>query len=124
MRIGEVAAEAGVSTRVLRYYEQQQLLASTRTPAGHREYESTAVERVRLIQLLYGAGLSSRTIRGVLPCVEAGEATPELLQLLATERQRTEQQISSLLTARDRLDDVIEATVNPHHDCVERALTR
>ncbi|MEE1799347.1 MerR family transcriptional regulator [Streptomyces sp. JV176] len=124
MRIGEVAAEAGVSTRVLRYYEQQRLLASTRTPAGHRAYERSAVERVRLIQMLYGAGLSSRTIRGVLPCVERGEATPELLELLATERQRVEQQIAGLLTARSRLDDVIEAAGNPHHDCVERALTR
>ena len=39
---GDVAAEAGVSTRVLRYYEQQRLLTSTRTPAGHRQYERSA----------------------------------------------------------------------------------
>ncbi|MDQ0775432.1 MerR family redox-sensitive transcriptional activator SoxR [Streptomyces aurantiacus] len=124
MRIGEVAAEAGVSTRVLRYYEQQQLLTSTRTPAGHREYGSAAVERVQLIQLFYEAGLSSRAIRALLPSVEAGEATPEVLQLLAAERQRMEQRIAGLLTTRNRLEDVIEAAVDPHHDCVQRARTR
>ncbi len=36
MRIGEVAAEAGVSTRVLRYYEQQHLLTSARTGTSAR----------------------------------------------------------------------------------------
>ncbi|MFJ9033720.1 MerR family transcriptional regulator [Streptomyces sp. NPDC102274] len=116
MRIGDVAAEAGVSTRVLRYYEQQQLLTSTRTAAGHREYERSAVERVRLIQLFYGAGLSSRAIRELLPSVESGEATLETLQLLATERRRVEQQISDLLIVRDRLDEVI-AAAHPGYDC-------
>ncbi|AXG79203.1 MerR family transcriptional regulator [Streptomyces paludis] len=117
MRIGDVAAAAGVSTRVLRYYEQQRLLTSTRTPAGHRTYEGTAVERVRLIQLFFRAGLSSRTIREVLPCVDTGEATPELLTLLAAERQRVEGQISDLFTVRDQLDMVIQATVDPDYDC-------
>ncbi|MEW1721042.1 MerR family transcriptional regulator [Streptomyces sp. NPDC093109] len=117
MRIGDVAAAAGVSTRVLRYYEQQRLLTSARTPAGHRTYESSAVERVRLIQLFYRAGLSSRTIREVLPCVDTGEAAPELLTLLASERQRVERQISDLFTVRDRLDMVIEATTDPDYDC-------
>ena len=117
MRIGEVAAEAGVSTRVLRYYEQQQLLTSTRTSAGHRQYERTAVQRVRLIQHFFGAGLSSKVIREILPHVESGEAGPGLLGLLANERQRVERQISDLLRARTGLDEVIEAAASPRHDC-------
>jgi MerR family transcriptional regulator, redox-sensitive transcriptional activator SoxR len=117
MRIGEVAAEAGVSTRVLRYYEQQRLLTSTRTPAGHRQYQRTAVQRVRLIQFFYAAGLSSKVVREILPHVESGEAGPGLVELLANERQRVEQQIADLLTVRDGLDEVIEAVANPHHAC-------
>lgn len=117
MRIGDLAAAAGVSARVLRYYEEQRLLTSTRTPAGHRRYDAAAVERVRLIQLYFGAGLSSRTIRDVLPSVEAGEATPELVRLLTAERRRVQRQIPDLLAVRDNLDDVIDATVNPHHAC-------
>jgi MerR family transcriptional regulator, redox-sensitive transcriptional activator SoxR len=118
MRIGDVAAAAGVSTRVLRYYEQQELLTSTRTPAGHRQYDSTAIARVRLIQALYGAGLASRSIRELLPYVHGGEITPELVQLLTAEHQRVQQQISDLLTVRDRLEDVINAALNPRHDCI------
>ncbi|MEV7427076.1 MULTISPECIES: MerR family transcriptional regulator [unclassified Streptomyces] len=117
MRIGDVAAGAGVSTRVLRYYEQQRLLVSTRTPAGHRQYDESAVERVRLIQLFYGAGLSSKAIREVLPSVDAGEVAPGVVELLTAERRRVEQRISDLHGVRDRLDEVIDAAVNPHHDC-------
>lgn len=50
MRIGEVAERAGVSTRALRYYEEQGLLESDRTSSGQRSYAEAAVERVQLIQ--------------------------------------------------------------------------
>jgi DNA-binding transcriptional MerR regulator len=119
VRIGDVAAAAGVSARVLRYYEQQGLLDSTRTPAGHRQYGASAVDRVRLIRLFYGAGLSSRAIREVLPHVDSGTTTPELVEFLTSERHRVERRISDLQTVRDNLDDVIDAAVNPHHPCVK-----
>jgi MerR family redox-sensitive transcriptional activator SoxR len=119
MKIGDVAARAGVSTRVLRYYEEQELLASTRTPAGHREYDESAVDRVRLIQIFFGAGLSSRAIREVLPSVDAGVATPDLAGFLAGERERVDRRISDLLAVRDRLDDVIDSMVNPHAACAD-----
>jgi hypothetical protein len=67
MRIGELAALTGVSVRALRYYEEQELLAAERGPGGRRRYPDDAVDRVRLIQRLYAAGLSSRTIRELLP---------------------------------------------------------
>ncbi|MFD8867101.1 MerR family DNA-binding transcriptional regulator [Streptomyces sp. NPDC059590] len=44
-RIGEVAAKAGVSVRALRYYEQQDLLHSSRNPGGQRRYPDGAVDR-------------------------------------------------------------------------------
>lgn len=43
MRIGELAAKAGVSVRALRYYEEQNLLASERSPGGQRHYPHSAV---------------------------------------------------------------------------------
>lgn len=36
MTIGQMAREAGVSTRTLRHYEEQGLLAPQRTDAGYR----------------------------------------------------------------------------------------
>ncbi|ANS63134.1 transcriptional regulator, MerR family [Streptomyces lincolnensis] len=52
MRIGEVAEQAGVSVRALRYYEEQGLLGSMRTSGRQRQYADGAVERVRMIQQL------------------------------------------------------------------------
>jgi DNA-binding transcriptional MerR regulator len=113
MRIGELAARTGVSVRSLRYYEEQNLLASERSPAGQRHYPESAVERVRLIQQLYAAGLPSRSILDLLPRVVNGRATPELLDGLSAERDRIERRIRDLVTARDRLDTVItNATAN------------
>lgn len=109
MRIGEVAAAAGVSTRALRYYEERNLLPAERSLSGQRHYTEAAIDRVRLIQQLYAAGLSSRVIAEVLPCVHTGVATPALLDLLAAERDRIDQQAHGLLETRDRLDGVIAA---------------
>ncbi|WP_202125356.1 MerR family transcriptional regulator [Actinomadura physcomitrii] len=109
MRIGELAARTGVSVRALRYYEEQDLLAAERSPSGQRHYTDAAVDRVALIQQLYAAGLSSRSILDLLPCVVDGEATPELLDRLAAERDRIDRRISDLSGTRDRLDTVISA---------------
>jgi DNA-binding transcriptional MerR regulator len=113
MRIGELAARTGVSVRSLRYYEKQDLLASERSLSGQRHYPESAVGRVRLIQQLYAAGLSSKSILDLLPRVVNGRATPELLYGLSVERDRIDRQIDDLVTSRDRLDTVItNATAN------------
>lgn len=109
MRIGELAASVGVSVRALRYYEEQNLLASVRSPSGQRHYPDSAVDRVRMIQQLYAAGLASKAIVELLPCVVTGEVTPELLDRLEAERDRIDKQIGDLVNTRDRLDGVINA---------------
>ena len=117
MRIGELGGTAGVSVRALRYYEEQGLLKSERTPRGQRIYPPAAVERVQLIQQLYAAGLPSRTILDLLPCVDAGVSTPESRARLAAERDRIDRQITGLLATRDRLDAVIAIATDDTHTC-------
>ncbi|WP_382306648.1 MerR family transcriptional regulator [Herbiconiux sp. UC225_62] len=112
LRIGEVAERARVSTRALRYYEEQGILHAERTPSGQRVYGESAVERVRLIQHLFSAGLASRTIALILPCVDTGHAPPEMLSSLHTERDRITSVIADLEEARRRLDEVIDLTEN------------
>jgi DNA-binding transcriptional MerR regulator len=106
MRIGELAARAGVSVRSLRYYEEQGLLTSTRTPSGQRQYTEEDVDRVRFIQDLYAADLSSRTIAELMPCREAPSThnSDATLERMARERERITAQIDDLLRARDTLD--------------------
>ncbi|MBL1107175.1 MerR family transcriptional regulator [Streptomyces sp. 5-8] len=113
MKIGELARRTGVSERSLRYYETQGLLASDRTPGGHREYPEAAVDRVIRIQELYAAGLHSEKIRQLLPCMRdrdggpSAVATPKLVADLTAERDRIDRLIADLARSRETLDDVI-----------------
>ncbi|MFJ7250582.1 MerR family transcriptional regulator [Kitasatospora sp. NPDC098652] len=113
MRIGELARRTGVSERSLRYYEQQGLLAARRTTGGHREYPEMAVDRVVHIQELFAAGLNSRTIQKILPCMRDSDggpneiATPLLVEELTSERDRIDRMITDLLRSREVLDEVI-----------------
>ncbi|MFD4462622.1 MerR family transcriptional regulator [Nocardia sp. NPDC058480] len=101
--------------RSLRYYEEQDLLRPLRRPSGYREYQAEDVATVHGIRLMLAAGLSTATIRGLLPCMSdaGGELTPScsaMLPDLHRERQRLSSAAADILTARDRLDALIEAT--------------
>lgn len=71
MLIGELARRTGVSTRLLRYYEEQGLLRSERDSNGYRRYAPEAVERVRRVRELLATGLNTDAIRTVLPCTHS-----------------------------------------------------
>lgn len=114
MRIGELARRTGVSERSLRYYEQQGLLPAGRTPGGQRDYPEQAVDRVIRIQELFAAGLHSKRIARLLPCMRDADggpseiATPLLVTELAAERDRIDRMIAQLANSRAVLDDVID----------------
>ncbi|MEV4673061.1 MerR family transcriptional regulator [Actinomadura sp. NPDC049382] len=116
MRIGELSRRTGVSPRSLRYYEEQGLLASSRSEAGQRHYSDAEVERVALIRRLFGAGLSSRVITTVLPCVET-PGDQDVVELafaaMTRERDRIDADIARLIETRDALDELI--TANGRH---------
>ncbi|MFC4333515.1 MerR family transcriptional regulator [Streptomyces andamanensis] len=111
MRIGELASRTGVSVRSLRYYEEQGLLSSSRSTGGQRHYTEEEVERVAFIQRLYAAGLSSRTIAELLPCVDAPseEHSDAALERMAQERDRLSAHIAGLARTRDALDALMAA---------------
>ncbi|MEU9234466.1 MerR family transcriptional regulator [Streptomyces subrutilus] len=116
MRIGELARRTGVSPRSLRYYEDQGLLTSTRSGAGQRHYSDAAVQRVSLIRQLFDAGLSSRVIVTVLPCVDIpGDlgVAEETFTAMVRERDRIDADITHLIETRDALDALIR--VNSRH---------
>lgn len=107
MRIGELAEQTGVSVRSLRYYEEQEMLLAERTPGGHRTYGEDAVARVELIQLLFEAGVPSRHVVELLPCIYSGTTTPAMVDRLVEERARIDRQVCELAATLDRLDQVI-----------------
>jgi len=117
MRIGEAAERAGVSVRSLRYYEQQGLLEATRTAGGQRRYAEDAVSRVELLQQLYAAGLSSATIRELLPSLRARVSTPESRTRLRAEKARLDEHIAGLERTRVQLEAMIELAEAPNPHC-------
>ncbi|GHH30751.1 MerR family transcriptional regulator [Lentzea cavernae] len=111
MKIGELARLTGVSARSLRYYEQQGLMHSTRSVGGQRHYEATEVARVEVIRRLFDAGLGSKVIARLLPCVDSGEdvqIAEDAFTAMEGERARLTSDIDRLVEARAALDELIE----------------
>ena len=114
MRISEVTKRTGISSRLLRYYEEQGLVEPARNASGYRDYSDEDVESARQIRQLLDAGLSTATIRTVLPCLteRAGQLTPlctELLDDLNREQARIEAAIEALTRSRDTINAVVAA---------------
>lgn len=114
MRISEVSEQTGVTPRLLRYYEEQGLLVPDRDSSGYRDYTATDAEVARRIRQLLDAGLSTASIRTVLPCLteRAGRLAPiceETVADLKREQERIEESIEALTTSRDAIATVIAA---------------
>jgi DNA-binding transcriptional MerR regulator len=110
MRIGKLAERTGVSVRSLRYYEEQGLLASSRSTGGHRHYTEDEIDRVAYLQRLYSAGLSSQTIVGLLPCLESpsAETSDAAFERLVEERDKLIAHISGLTRTLESLNELID----------------
>jgi Predicted transcriptional regulators len=124
MRIGELAERTGTSRRLLRYYEEQGLIVSTRLPNGYRDFDEICVERVRQIRGLLDAGLPTRVIRRILPCLITGTfeiagAPPETVAMLERERDRITERIRSLVAGRDAISRYLAAARDPRANCAD-----
>ena len=115
MRIGQLAERTGVSTRLLRYYEDQDLLTPERTANGYRDYSERLVDRVVQIRGLPDAGLTTRIIRQILPCLDdpctihVTDATPELIEALERQREQMDSRIRCLAKNRDAISAYLDA---------------
>lgn len=73
MRIGELAADSGVSVKTIRFWESAGLVADPdRTPSGYRDYHPETVERLHFIRHAQAAGLTLAEIRQVLTISDDG----------------------------------------------------
>ncbi|QYB00761.1 MerR family transcriptional regulator (plasmid) [Rhodococcus sp. USK10] len=109
MTIGRLAAQTGTTPRVLRYYEEQGLLQPERTAGGQRRYATDAVERIRLFRALIDAGLGTRTIKELLPCMETKTVSAETVAILRRELERIRGHALGLQRTGDRLEEILES---------------
>ncbi|MFF0447601.1 MerR family transcriptional regulator [Streptomyces sp. NPDC004609] len=111
MKIGELSRRTGVPTRMLRYYEEQDLLHPGRSDNGYRWYEPSAVHLVQQIRGLLDSGLTTEIIRRILPFptdpdvihVHPRCLTEETAGLLHAEAERIRQRIDCLARNRDAI---------------------
>jgi peroxiredoxin/DNA-binding transcriptional MerR regulator len=72
MKIGELAREAGVTTKAVRYYESLGLITPQRLANGYRNYGEDDVLLVREIRNLHDLGIPVERTRPFLECLAAG----------------------------------------------------
>lgn len=115
MRIGELAKRTNVPARLLRYYEEQELLSPERAANGYRDYAEHLVDRVTQIRGLLDAGLPTKIIKQVLPCLDdpctihVTDATADLIATLEREREQMDSRIRCLTRNRDAISKYLEA---------------
>jgi MerR family transcriptional regulator, redox-sensitive transcriptional activator SoxR len=74
LTIGELAARSGVATSALRFYDDQGLLPSQRTEAGHRRFPRAALRRVAFIVFAQRVGMTLGEIGAELARLPADHA--------------------------------------------------
>ena len=112
MKIGDLAAQAGVTRRQIRYYEDQGLLSPVRNAVGYRIFHQSDVSKVAKIRALLAAGLGTAAIGRILACTlqSAPEKIPACggtLKELSQQRRRLQSQATDLSHAMVRLDALI-----------------
>jgi DNA-binding transcriptional MerR regulator len=105
MRIGQVAARAGVTTRALRYYERVGLLAeAARTDSGYRHYPPAVLDRLRFIRAAQAVGLTLGEIKGIIGFREhSSPPCAHVLELIEGRAADLDRRISELAQLRDEL---------------------
>jgi DNA-binding transcriptional MerR regulator len=115
VRIGELARLTETSPRLLRYYEERGLVIPERLANGYRDYGDYLVDRVLQVRGLLDAGLPTRLIKQILPClgtprqIVVEDAEPALIEILEAERERMTQRIECLVRNRDAIESYLEA---------------
>ncbi|MGI9600338.1 MAG: heavy metal-responsive transcriptional regulator [Acidimicrobiales bacterium] len=108
MKIGELAGQTEVSTKTIRYYESIGLLAEpARTASGYRDYDDTAVERLRFVRDAQSTGLTLTEIASVLELKDAGSASCQhTAELLERHLADIDTQLARLEQARTQLREL------------------
>jgi DNA-binding transcriptional MerR regulator len=107
MRIRELAARTGTTTRTLRYYETQGLLPTGRSANGYRVYDGHHERLVREIRSLQAVGFSLEDVRPFVECLlaghESGDDCPASVDVYRRKLAYLERHITELRDVRDRL---------------------
>jgi DNA-binding transcriptional MerR regulator len=93
MHIKDVAEQAGVSVKAVRYYEARGLVSPRREANGYRSYNDADVRVVREVRALLSLGLTAEQTHPFVECLRAGNDRADVCP-------------ASLSAYRDRIADI------------------
>jgi Cu(I)-responsive transcriptional regulator len=119
MNIGEAAAEAGVSPKMIRHYEQIGLVApAARTDAGYRQYGERDISILRFIRQSRLLGFSIEQIAELLGLWSDRRRTSREVKALAQahldELDARMRELAQMKTALERLVQSCHGDDDPH----------
>ena len=105
MRIGELAAQAGVNPRTIRFYEDKGLLpAPARLTSGYRDYGPEDESRLVFIKTAQRLGFSLAEIAEIVALKERGERPCNyVLSVLDTQVADIDRRLGELVVLRAEL---------------------
>ena len=106
VRIGELAAQAAMTTKTLRFYEQAGLLPEpSRMPSGYRDYDDDALDRLRFIKAAQAAGLTLAEVRQIIAVRdETGPPCEHVVGVLDRHAAQLDARIDDLRKARAEVE--------------------
>jgi MerR family redox-sensitive transcriptional activator SoxR len=109
LTIGQVSSRSGVAPSALRYYEQQGLIAASRSPGGARRFPRAVLRRLAFVRAAQNVGLSLGEIRSALATLPADRppTARDWSRLSSGWRDRLDEQIAALVQLRDGLTSCI-----------------
>jgi DNA-binding transcriptional MerR regulator len=126
VRIGELAATAGITTKTLRFYEETGLLPPPdRSANGYRDYGPAVLSRLDFIRRGRAAGLTLSQIREVIEVRDRGDAPCGHVYRLLTEqladvdRRLADLEVlrATLVQKRDHAESADPSTCAPETVC-------
>jgi Hg(II)-responsive transcriptional regulator len=109
LRIGEVAARAGVNVQTLRYYERRGLLSEPRrAPSGYRLYSAETIRILWFIKRAQELGFSLEEIDRLLKLRDDRVTSCEDVQALAQQKiEAVEEKIRRLSALQVALEELV-----------------
>ncbi len=109
LSIGELAAQSGLTTHTLRYYEQAGvLLPAARAPNGHRRYRADDLAWLAFVMRLKDTGMPLAEIRRYAQLRAKGASTTAArLAVLEAHRERLAARMQTLAHSQAALEDKI-----------------
>ena len=120
MNIGQVAQVSGVSAKMIRHYESIGLVrASSRTPAGYRQYQARDAHLLHFIRRARDLGFSLEQIRQLLSLWDdPARASADVKRLAAAHIADLDARIAALTEMRATLVTLVQACHGDHRpDC-------